>query len=156
MFQIRQFTQPPNGFDSGVAFPLETGNDGTITAASQRFSREDGWADATLVKAQYIDGSGVQQTAYQRHPSSGDNRAGKVQTINRAIPSFQLAAAYTVEAGRSGDSFRLTALADFRCKVGRNITITLAATGETITVKPDRIIYRVREGAMDVDGYVTA
>lgn len=150
-FSINQFIQPPGYLFAD--FPMQTGDAGTVISASQSYSRENGWADATLVKAQYIDGGGVQQTAYQRD-RDGVNRAGKVVMISRAIPSALIAESYTREAGRLGDSFRMSALADFRCRPARWIKLTRADTGEVLTISPDQVTYRIREGLMEIEGHL--
>lgn len=153
-FGVYQLTQPPTGGAGGLDFLAETGDNGTVISASHTFSRDTGWADATLVRADYVDGAGVRQVAYQ-NDTAGANRAGKVRSINRALPGgFNLAAAYTLEASRRGVSFRLSAQLDFNCKLERRVKLTLVDTGQIIYVRPDNITYRVRDGLMDVNGYI--
>jgi hypothetical protein len=150
-FSVRQFTQPP-GYSGALVIDLASGDSGTIVEASASRSRDDGWADATLVKATFDDANGDPQTQYQRYPANGDNRAGQVVDMSRPIYSSLIAQNLTREAERLGRTVRITALADFRCRPGRRIDVELA-TGRTFTLDADRVTYRIREGLMEIEGY---
>lgn len=152
VFIVDEITRPPGFLLS--PFAVESGDDGTIILAETTLSREDGWADATLVRAEYIDGGGTRQTQYQRFPADGVNRAGKVATQERAIAGSYIAENYTVEASRAGITHRLTVAADFRITPGRDVDVTLA-TGETFTIEPNTVTHRIRDGITEIEGYDT-
>lgn len=152
-FVIQQFTRPPGGF-TAANIDLYAGDAGTLISAELTLSRETGWADSTLVKASYTDGAGTQQTKYQ-NDTAGKNVAGQVVTINRDIPGASSAAAFTVEAARKGGFARVTALADFNVRAGRDVYLW-RAPGELIArvYIVDEVSFDLVQGTMTFTGPV--
>lgn len=147
-FHVRPFTFPPT--HNVVNSALEDGNDGTLTRFTYDIDRED-WRDATLVKADYEDASGVRQTDMQAYPASGVNRKGAVTTLSRPIPSSTYAESITARGSARTDRVTVDAQLDFSHKPGRNIDITV--DGETTTVAPETITYRPEDGTMSIVGF---
>lgn len=148
LFRVGIFDQPPTWELTGSR--LDDGDAGTLIALDEATTREGDWRDATLVKAQYIDGAGVQQTAWQRD-NNGVNRKGAVTQISRAIPSATYAATITKRAAhRAGQTIRAIAQLDFKHKVGRRLT--LHVQGDVFTIIPERVTYRPADGEMDIEG----
>jgi len=149
-FHVRGFDDPPDNI--GTAQPVADGDGGNLYEYETTITRDGEWSDATIVKAQYVDGSGVQQTAWQAYPSGGLNRKGSMVTLNRAIPSATYAQTVTERAAaRSGETVRMTVHLDFRHRVARPITLTIGGASAG-TIIPTRIAYRPTAGVMDIEG----
>ena len=148
LFRVDMFDQPPTWELTGTQ--LYDGDAGTLIGLDEATTRDGDWRDATLVKAQYIDGAGVQQTAWQRD-NDGVNRKGEVTQISRAIPSATYAASITKRAARrAGQTIRAVAQLDFKHKVGRRLSIHVQ--GDVLPIIPERITYRPGDGEMDIEG----
>lgn len=149
-WHVRGFTDPPGHAGAGIT--LEDGNDGNLYAYRRKVSRAGEWRDATLVRSQYVDGAGVQQTAWQAYPASGRNRKGAMATMDRAIPSSTYARTVTERAAaRGGESYQLEAQLDFRVRAGRPVAVTVAGVALG-SVLPDRVTYRPQLGIMQIEG----
>lgn len=149
-FDVLPLDAPP-GYSGTYVHELTTGDAGNVVEAGRSASREE-WHDATLLKAEYIDGAGTRQVAWQRDPATGVNTRGQLVSIGRPITSASLAAVYTSVADRAGARWRIVAAADFRCRPGRLASIVLA-TGGTYTLQPDSVTYRIRDGLMEIEGF---
>lgn len=149
-FQVSEFVKPP-GYFTLIGITIKDGDDGTIYGFTETSSRDD-WRDATLVKAQYVDGAGVQQTAYQAYASATLSRKSDVAPIGRAIPSSTYAQTVTTRAQQRVRTHRLTAGLSFEVRVGRIFNATVGGT--TTTIMPEKITYRPALGVMVIEGYV--
>jgi hypothetical protein len=143
-FTVNDFLNPPFPGGAGTE-TLTTGDSGTVTSVTETRRRDD-WRDGTLVKAQYNDSAGVQQTAYQRYPTTGTARKGALETTTRAIPATNYAQAVNSRARRRGSRVEVEALLDFNVRLGRWVAVTGIITDR----KPERITYRPREGTMTI------
>jgi len=149
----RKFDDPPTAI--GASVPLVDGDSGTLISATESRSRESGWRDATLVKAQYVNGSGTQITDYQRYPSGGENFKGEVVNLTRAIPSANYAEYATKFAQRrSGRNVTLVAHLDFTIRPGRTIALTFDGVGGAtdVAIRPEKVAYRPDDGEMTIEG----
>jgi hypothetical protein len=147
-FHVRPFTLPPTW--DGTNSTLTDGDAGTLHSFQYEIDREN-WRDATLVKADYDDASGVRQTDMQAYPASGANRKGAVTTISRAIPSSTYAESITLRGADRTDRVTVEAQLDFKHKPGRNIDVTV--DGDTTTIAPETVTYRPAEGTMTIVGF---
>jgi hypothetical protein len=151
VFEVRPFTQPPT-YDP-VPIDLEDGAanpDGTIQSFRSSIDRED-WRDATVIRADYIDGAGTRQTAWQYYPLNGVNRKGGITNLQRAIPSSSYAQNVTERAILRSDRVEITMNCDFDYHPGRDIVCYL--DGNSFNVSPEVVTYRPDQGTMTIVGY---
>jgi len=150
-FSIQQFDTPPVGEFLTIR-NLYGGDTGTVIDARLGLSRDE-WADSSLIKASYRDGSGTQQTAYQ-NDTSGVNTKGQVVNIERAMPGSWYAAAATRAAKRRGKKVTITALAWPTVYPGVYVRLYRESGGPLLASIPivDSVDYDFTEGTMTVVG----
>lgn len=145
MFSVSSFEQPPGSSGASRVTLPSTGPTSVIVRSVQTLNREDA-RDATLIRANYRDAAGVQQTAYQRFPADGKNRLGVVEEIARPIPSATYAELATARGKQRGKGYQIEAAIDLNIRPGLSVSAGAYGAGNVI-----RSEFRPTEGLMALE-----